>query len=327
MRKITQDQTGLAHLGAALLVALVIGVVGYVGYTVANKSGKKQNASQTTSETESSESVSISVLKEGERILGDGVADPTIAKTDSGYRLYVNRQTGSPTGYMTYISSDGVNWTKENDSVIPSAATGRAVAMDDGIRFYYPGMQPINPSDPPANMFSTFSANGVNFTKDAGVRLEPQSGAYYLEGPTVFQLADKTWRMYFNENSITAGNQRDGIIWGASSTDGLSWTRDSQPTIESGAEEAKLNQPWKQVLHPFVLANPKGGYLMLYNSHSEVFAATSDDGKTWDKLGDIGVHGADVDGYFQEDGTLRIYYGDHSEQTGGIIYTAVLKVD
>src|SRR5690606_19068371 len=77
---------------------------------------------------------------------------------------------------------------------------------------------------------------------------------------------------------------------------------------------------WTQALHPLVIKNPKGGYLMLYNSHSEVYAAASNDGKTWDKLGKIGLHGADVDGYFQEDGSLRLYYGDFTEATGGLVY-------
>jgi hypothetical protein len=66
---------------------------------------------------------------------------------------------------------------------------------------------------------------------------------------------------------------------------------------------------------------------MLYNSHSEVYAATSTDGKTWTKLGKIGVHGADVDGYFQEDGTIRVFYGDFSEATQGVVYMGVLKVE
>ena len=116
-------------------------------------------------------------------------------------------------------------------------------------------------------MYSSFSTDGVNFTKDDGTVLKPRSSAHYVEDPTVFQLPNKSWRMYFNENTVAAGNNRDGEIWGASSSDGLTWT----------------------------------------------------------KIRDVGIHGADVDGYFQKDGTIRVYYGDFDPATGGKVYMGVLK--
>jgi hypothetical protein len=323
MRK---DENG-SHVVGVLLLVLILGVVGFAGYQVMNKNKDSKNTTtQNSTEKTSSLPSKVTVIEKGDKILPNGYADPTVAKTATGYRMYVNRQSGGPGGYLTYISTDGIKWEKENDIVIPQVATARAVEFPGGIRMYYPGAQPINPSDPVANMFSSFTTDGVSFTKDDGIRLEPKEG-HYLEGPTVFQLADKSWRMYFNENTEAAGNQRDGIIWGANSPDGLAWTRDAKPTIEYDDVEKKLKQPWAQVLHPFVLKNPDGGYIMLYNSHSEVFAAVSEDGIKWEKLGDIGLHGADVDGFYLEDGNIRLYYGDFSEQTGGLVYTALLKVE
>lgn len=282
--------------------------------------GTKSSSSPTTP------SMKITVSEPGKIILTGGYADPSVAKTSTGYRMYVNRQSGGPSGYMTYTSPDGIAWTKEKDSVISGVATGRAVVLPEGVRFYYPGMQPIKPSDPPSNMYSSFSANGVTFTKDSGIGLSPKDSAHYVEGPTVFQLPDGSWRMYFNENSTAAGNQRDGIIWGANSKDGIAWTRDTEPTLQADTTELGNGPQWKQVLHPFVLANPKGGYIMFYNAHSEIFAATSTDGLSWKKVGKVGIHGADIDGYFQADGTIRVYYGDFSEQTQGVVYMGVLKV-
>jgi hypothetical protein len=75
------DQSGSHVLGILILIA-VLGVIGFAGYTVMNKNSQKQDDTQNTSETQLSELVTISVSKEGERILGDGVADPTVAKTD-----------------------------------------------------------------------------------------------------------------------------------------------------------------------------------------------------------------------------------------------------
>ena len=287
----------------------------------------KQTDASSTPKTEPS--IKITVAEPGKLVLPNGHADPTIAKTTTGYRMYVNRQSGGPSGILIYASTDGITWQKEKDIIIPGASTSRAVVLPTGVRLYYPGTMPINPADPPADMLSSFSTDGLNFTKDPGVVLKPRSNAHYVEGPTVFQLEDKTWRMYFNENTVAAGNQRDGEIWGASSKDGATWTRDNKSTLVADDTEAMAQgrpAPWKQVLHPFVLKNPKGGYIMLYNSHSEMYAATSSDGLNWKKIGAIGIHGADIDGYFQADGTIRAYYGDFSPQTGGLVYMTVLKV-
>jgi hypothetical protein len=319
-------------VAVAAVILVVCAVAAFLLLKDSSKSSDTKTSDSSGTSTEQPSSITrISVAEEGKLVLPNGHADPTVVPTPTGYRMYVNRQSGGPSGYLTFVSSDGINWTKENDIVIPGVSTGRAVVLPDGIRVYYPGPQPIKPGDPPADMLSSFSTDGVAFTKDAGVRLSPRDNAHYVEGPTVFQLPDKSWRMYFNENSIAAGNNRDGEIWGASSTDGLVWERDDKVTLTAGTEESQQTNnspaPWRQVLHPFVIKNPKGGYIMFYNSHSEIYAATSSDGLAWQKIGRIGIHGADIDGYFQKDGTLRVYYGDFSEQTGGLVYTAVLKVE
>lgn len=325
------NQSGAAHL-VAVLGIIVIVVIGFVGWRVmqANKDKKTNTSVSSESSTTTAVKTKVSVQKEGALVLPNGYADPTVVATASGYRMYVNRQSGGPNGILIFASTDGVTWTKEKDIILPGTSTSRAVIFPDGVRLYYPEQQPINEGAPTANMISSFSTDGLTFTKDPGLRLSPRSNASYVEGPTVFQLADKTWRMYFNENTVAAKMQRDGVIWGATSKDGVTWTRDEATTIEAGEEESmqgNMKAPWKQVLHPFVLKNPKGGYIMFYNSHSEIYAATSTDGLKWSKIGKIGIHGADFDGYFQKDGTIRAYYGDFSPQTGGLVYMAVLKVE
>lgn len=339
MKQIKLGQSGIAHV-VVIVACLVVAVIGAAGWKVADsqKAAEKSKGGASAStpaaaEADESKPIKFSVAEPGKLILPNGHADPTVVPTESGYRMYVNRQGGQgggQSGILIYNSPDGVTWTKEKDIIIPGASTTRAIVFPTGVRIYYPGPQPIKPSDGQADMFSTFSTDGLNFTKDAGIRLSPRSAEYYIEGPTVFQLPDKTWRMYFNENTVAAAMQRDGEIWGASSKDGLTWARDDKVTLQASGQETQQNgmqAPWKQVLHPFVLKNPKGGYIMFYNSHSELYAATSTDGLTWDKAGQIGIHGADIDGYFQKDGTIRVYYGDFSPETGGLVYTAVLKVD
>jgi hypothetical protein len=332
MKTIKSNQSGIAHIAGILLI-VVIAAAGFVGWKVWSTQENRKNSSTTATSTQdnpTAAAMKISVLEEGKLILPNGHADPTVVKTATGYRMYVNRQSGGPSGILIFASTDGVSWTKEKDIILPGTSTSRVAIFPDGVRLYYPESQPLTEGGPAANMLSSFSKDGLTFTKDVGIRLAPRSNASYVEGPTVFQLADKTWRMYFNENTVAAKMQRDGEIWGASSTDGLNWTRDNKTTLTAGDEESmqgNMKAPWKQVLHPFVLKNPKGGYIMFYNSHSEIYAATSNDGLTWDKIGKVGIHGADMDGYFQTDGTIRAYYGDFTPQTGGLVYSAVLKVE
>lgn len=325
---------GLAVVAVGLLVVYFISwksrsqttnVASNSGYNYATSPQAKASATATPTATTAT-TAKISILEPGKIILSGGYADPTIAKTATGYRMYVNRQSGGPSGYMSFTSTDGQTWTKEKDSIISGAATGRAVVLPIGVRFYYPGPQPIKASDGQADLLSAFSTDGVTFKKDSAKVLSPKDSAHYVEGPTVFQLPDQTWRLYFNENSVAAGNQRDGIIYGASSKDGISWTRDEAASLTMDATESGTNAPWSQVLHPFVIKNPQGGYLMFYNSHSEIYVATSTDGLKWTKTGKVGIRGADLDGYFQADGTLRVFYGDFSEATQGVVYMAVLKV-
>lgn len=316
---------------AIILLVIIVVILGF-GLTWYLVIGQKSPVSQTTSPTPTVATsnipakVSFEVVEKGVLILTGGYADPSVVKTTAGYRMYVNTFGKGPSGYLTYTSTDGQTWVKEKDIIIAGVATGRAIILPNGVRFYYPGTQPIKASDPPADMFSSFSTDGLTFTKDAGVRLKPRSADYFVEGPTVFQLPDKSWRMYFNENETARPNDRRGAIWGASSTDGLAWTRDEKVTLESNPSVEAGTETWPQALHPFVLANPSGGYLMFYNAHSELYAASSTDGLSWTKLGKVGIHGADADGYFQADGSIRLYYGDFSEATGGVVYTAVVKI-
>lgn len=255
-----------------------------------------------------------------------GYADPSVIRLNSGeYLMYLNRFGPNGSGYFVLTSEDALMWKEKSGIIFPGIATGRAFITDSGVRFYYPGPTPINPSDPPSNLFSSFSDNGFSFVNDTGVRIEPRSG-YAIEGPTVIKLAGEKYRMYFDEYEIAFGVQRRGAIWGASSNDGLAWIRDSAPTISAEADVEGLS-PWPQVLHPFVIKRPTGGYLMLYNSHSRIFAAFSQDGFRWQKLGYTGIIGADTDGIYLPDGSFRIYFGDFSPETSGVVYTAILKIE
>lgn len=263
-------------------------------------------------------------VSEPKLLFTGGYADPTYAKlTDGTQVLYLNSFAQQPSEYQVYTSDDGLDWTKAKGQ-LPDASTGRAVPFGTQIRLYYPDRTPIKPSDPPASILSAISDDGFTFTNEAGTRVDPRDG-YYLEGPTVIKLADGTYRMYFSENETASAEKRISAIYGASSTDGLAWTRDQTPTLESSQQAENAPPDWPQALHPFILTKKDGSYLMFYNTHSEVFAASSADGKNWIKIGYTGIRGADVDGYYLPDGNIRMYYGDFSPETSGVIYTVDIK--
>lgn len=254
-----------------------------------------------------------------------GYADPSVIKLGSSYLLYVNKfGGGGGSANLIYTSKDGLDW-KETGKKVPGGPTKRAYIDGEKVRLYYPTNDPINPSDPPSEILSAISTDGLNFTSEEGVRMKPTSG-YTIEGPSIIKLEDGTYRMYFSEYKTASKQERkDAKIIGASSKDGINFTKDAKSTIESDMNVEKSPANWPQVLRPFVLKRPTGGYIMFYNSHSKIFAAYSLDGYSWKKLGGIGIKGADVDAHYMSDGNIRVYFGDFSEQTSGVVYTGILK--
>lgn len=323
-------KNGFAHI-LLILVVLIIAAGGLYFFLSQKKPQYPQNDMPNISDSHenlpkdvmSDKGGGFKLVSEPVLLFTGGYADPTIAHQGSTLIMYLNNFSKQPATYEAHTSADGLDWTKTT-AKLPNASTGRAVQFDDQTRLYYPDQTPIRPTDPPASILSALSDDGFNFTNESGTRVDPRDG-YYLEGPTVLQTKDGSYRMYFSENESASAEKRISAIWGASSDDGLVWSRDSKPTIEATEKEEHIPAGWPQALHPFVLTRPDGSFLMFYNTHSEVYAAESSDGINWTKIGDVGIHGADVDGYYLENGNIRLYYGDFSEETSGVVYTVDMQ--
>lgn len=320
------EEKGFIHI-VLILVILIVATIGGITFLALQKSDKtKSPTSVVQNLTSTTKTTSFKVMGEAKLLFTGGYADPTLSTLPDGKLImYINNFSKQPSKYEAHTSMDGLSWSKVS-AKLPNASTGRAVKFGNQTRLYYPDRTPIRPTDPPASILSAISNDGLNFTNETGTRVDPRDG-YYVEGPTVFKLPDGTYRMLFSENETASAEKRISTIWGASSVDGFAWTRDEKPTLEATAKDEHIPTGWPQALHPFVLVKQGGGYLMFYNTHSEVYAAESKDGLAWTKLGAVGIHGADVDGYFEKDGSIRLFYGDFSPETQGVVYTVLVKVN
>lgn len=279
---------------------------------------------QSTQAQQSQQAQPQFIYSEEKLLFTNGYADPSVIKMPDGtYFMYLNRFNQQGSGYFVLTSKDALEWKEKTDIIFAGVATGRAFLADKGVRFYYPTATPRTASDPPSNIISSFAEDGINFRKDSGVRIQPRQG-FYISGPAIIRLKDGTYRMFFDESDIESGNVQKSEIYGASSSDGLNWNRDEEPAIV--AEDTVETGNIKQVLHPFVV-EWKNGYLMFYNSHIRVFAAYSEDGFKWQKLGNTGLTGADVNAIALPDSSFRVYFGRFSEATSGEVYTSILKIN
>jgi hypothetical protein len=84
--------------------------------------------------------------------------------------------------------------------------------------------------------------------------------------PDIIQLADGSWRLYIGEEPETAGASLD--IFTATSTDGLTWQLDEEPSLRGGTFPDAL-----------VLAN--GQIRLSYQSAQTIVSAISSDGTTF----------------------------------------------
>ncbi|MFQ5681463.1 MAG: hypothetical protein ACE5GG_05395 [Candidatus Omnitrophota bacterium] len=276
------------------------------------------------------------ILGSEEHLFYGGYADASVIRLDDGtYLMYLsrNRETGERHGVFVLSSTDGIRWERETATVLPDVAVGRAVRFPGGVRYYY--HQPPGRRVNRGSIVSSFSRNGISNWQYEGGRIEPRPG-YAAVGPTIIRLRDGTYRMFFHEAKLGEDGKMPRVpeaeIVGASSRDGLSWQRDTSPSIVS--EKAVEGGRVLNARHPFVMPW-KDGYLMFYWAHRLIYAAYSRDGYTWQKLGSTGIHGADPHLIPLGAGRYRIYYGGRCRHKPrcfaypgpGVINTVILKIE
>lgn len=177
--------------------------------------------------------------------LGVGYLVP-VRLPDGRYRAYHNTSA--------YISSDAKNWRLEGPIRPPEASNpscGRTsglvsdviVMPDQTFRVYYNCQVGELFNLPVSVINSATSKDGLIWNKDAGVRIDPRTGAEILrsqngnpiragtaEHPRVVTLPDGSLKMFY-------WSSNDGV-WSATSVDGLTWTNRQPEGIFGGDPDA-----------------------------------------------------------------------------------------
>lgn len=188
---------------------------------------------------------------------------------DGTFRMYYGAYGDSPISILSAISSDGVNWTKENGvRVAPGGVfDGLAVGSPDVIRLpdgrwrmYYSGSN--DGATTAGSILSATSVDGINWTKELGVRLSPGNrpdglGEFHLCCTSVIRLPDGTLKMYYTASDRPSGGV--GRILSAVSSDGLNWVKEAGIRVD-------VDSIQQRVTNPDVLMLPSGGLRMFYTA-------------------------------------------------------------
>jgi predicted GH43/DUF377 family glycosyl hydrolase len=242
------------------------------------------------------------------------------------YKMYYSG-LGAVFGAIGYATStDGVNWTKHADGVVPvpvlnhgrpgsadAFGAGDPSVMKDGStwKMWYTG----DDSNKRRIAYAT-SSDGISWSKgggvispeDAGVSANLEFGAF---APTVWK-AGATYRMLLAGRKLVSGTTFQTKILGTSSSDGISWSGPSPQLNPSGTN---TNFDFSNLDAPDVLEDPGSAdpFKAYYsgntvdangNFHTRIGLATSNNGASFSKFNgaeagnsvlDIGTLGTDFD--------------------------------
>ncbi len=139
---------------------------------------------------------------------------PNIPNVFAQTHVALNQMPSSKSGY----------WTEDNGTRLTDASIPYVIALQNGeYRMYYCAN---------GGILSAISSDGLNWTKESGVRLSPGAGGSQESivcDPTVIRLSNGEYRMYYD--GINTGGQYQDTqvkiqIYSALSPDGLNFQRE-----------------------------------------------------------------------------------------------------
>ena len=280
-----------------------------------------------------------------------GFSDPSVVIMASGdYFMYVNRfdYVDKEDALLLYASVDGLNWELKGDPLDAVVFADVTMAMarvteDGGVRIYY--------SIPAGNenegwVGSAHSVNGVDGWVFEGALFESMDGTN-ISGPEVIELDDGSFAMYFAKDIIIREDLSAETvlteIGSAVSVDGENWILNEGSSLVFSDDYEGMNKVTEAsaisgtVLNPGIARLDDGRWLQIYTVSTvhqvcgnfncntlipivteELWAATSEDGIVWEKIGSLGLMGADATVVSLGENRFRVYAGD-VDTTKGIL--------
>ena len=196
--------------------------------------------------------------------------------SDDSYRMIYNEQEGIPPNanlwFVSAISSDGINWTKESGIrlKVEGAPDFGAISVPDIIklpdgryRMYYVGdMFNYGPKDKQNSIRCAISSDdGWTWEREIISGIPTQS-----MDPDVIILPNGNYLMFFTASppGKWPGNLH---VYSAISIDGLIWTKEEGVRLAPGGAYDK-----ELCLDPDVVELPDGSYRMYYSGQNEEFS-------------------------------------------------------
>lgn len=265
-------------ISSAAVLLLVLAIVG--GYFLFFKKSTKeevQKSETTTAKTQGE----AEEWEKGQVVVPGKYADADVVELPDGrLRMYFALEPEAP-GFeaqvYSAVSPDGITWTKEDGERMKGATFPSVLKLPDGTwRMYFQGA--VLGSPPASAILSATSKDGLNWTKEEGVRIKRSAqGTYDTENvadPSVVRLSDGTYLMvYRGQAGENTYNKTDEFrkkpmsidyLISATSKDGLSWTP-LNLIVDSRNDEMR-----DQILGPELIVD--GNTLKLYsNSFAGVY--------------------------------------------------------
>ncbi|MDD5593928.1 MAG: hypothetical protein PHG97_04250 [Candidatus Margulisbacteria bacterium] len=288
--------------------------------------------------TDSSTETGVWKVESGIRIV-DGVSTSTVKLSNGSYRTYY---VGSG-GILSAISTDGLTFTLESGKRVDVGAPGEpdsaqavnpcVVALSDGYRMYYDGLDGSDPSSHTAcrRVLSAVSSDGLVFTKE-GIRIDSKSDLIDNDKasvPDIIKLANGNYLMAYVYDMYGANSIRAAISTneGNSITTHGAWTRLSTCELGANAMDPDLiyiNGILKMYYAQTIFTSDRSASMKI------ISATSSDNGNTWTKDADIAVVPThyttnlvgDPDIVETSAGNFRLYYYEFKSDTGSDIFSA-----